>query len=43
MSLGIQGMFYQMFAGTAAPEVLIELQDKETGEVFDTQKWPLDE
>jgi hypothetical protein len=43
MSLGIQGMFYQMFAGSAAPEVLIELQDKETGEVFDTQKWPLDE
>jgi hypothetical protein len=42
-TLGIQGMFYQMLAGATEPEVLIDLQDKETGEVFDTSKWPLDE
>jgi carbamoylphosphate synthase large subunit len=30
-ALAFQGAFYQMFAGTTEPEVIIDLQDKETG------------
>jgi hypothetical protein len=42
-ALAFQGMFYQAFNGNTDPQVLIDYKDQETGEVFDTSKWPLDE
>ena len=43
-TLGISGMFYQMFDGvpTEAQGVIIDFIDGATGEVFDTQTWPME-
>jgi hypothetical protein len=44
-TLGISGMFYQMFEGvpTESQQVLISFIDASNNETFDTQKWPLEE
>jgi hypothetical protein len=43
-TLGISGMFYQMFDGVPTEEqgVIIDFIDGATGEVFDTQTWPME-
>lgn len=40
MSLGLQGMFYQLFNGVAEPKTTINFVDGATGEVFDTVVYP---
>lgn len=44
-TFGIAGMFYQMFEGVpeAEQQVLIEYVDEATGEVIDTQTFPIEE
>jgi len=41
-SLGLGGLFYQIFAGVSEEQrnVVIDLTDASTGEVFDSQVWP---
>jgi hypothetical protein len=39
-SLGLQGMFYQLFDGVAEPKTTINFIDAATGEVFDTVVYP---
>ena len=43
-TLGLSGMFYQMFEGVPTEEqrVVIDFIDGATGEVFDTQNWPME-
>lgn len=43
-TLGISGMFYQMFDGVPTEEqgVVINFIDGATGEMFDTQTWPME-
>lgn len=40
LSLGLQGMFYQLFNGVAEPKTTINYVDGATGEVFDTVVYP---
>lgn len=40
MSLGLQGMFYQLFNGVEGPKVTINYVDGATGEVFDSVVYP---
>lgn len=40
LSLGLQGMFYQLFNGVAEPKTTINFVDGATGEVFDTVVYP---
>ena len=40
MSLGLQGMFYQLFNGVEGPKVTINFVDGATGEVFDSVVYP---
>ena len=40
MSLGLQGMFYQLFNGVEGPKVTMNFVDGATGEVFDSVVYP---
>lgn len=40
LSLGLQGMFYQLFDGVADPKVTVNFIDGATGEVFDSVMYP---